>query len=161
MKIIVVGASGTLGSAITEDLKRDHEVVEVALNNRDISVDISDIESIRAMYEEVGAFDALVSAAGLVHFGPLEDITQEQWQLGVNNKLLGQINLVMEGLKFINTCGSFTLTAGIISKDPIRYGAAATSVCAAIEGFEASAALELPRGDSRERRKSDYPCRIY
>lgn len=146
MKIIVVGANGTLGSAITEDLKKDHEVVGVGFSKGDVQVDITDIGSIKAMYEEIGTFDALVSAAGAVHFGPLEDITQEQWMLGLNNKLMGQINLVMEGARHINDGGAFTLTAGVISKDPIRYGAAATTVCSALEGFAASGALELPRG---------------
>lgn len=146
MKVIVVGATGTLGSAITSDLKNDHEVVEVGFSEGDVQVDITDFGSIKAMYQKVGAFDALVSATGAVHFGPLPDITQEQWRLGLNNKLMGQINLVMEGAKHINDGGSFTLTAGIISRDPIRYGAAATTVCSALEGFAASAALELPRG---------------
>lgn len=146
MKIIVVGATGTLGSAITADLKLDHEVVEVGFSDGNVQVDITDIEAIKAMYKEIGAFDALVSATGAVHFGPMEDITQEQWQLGLNNKLMGQVNLVLEGVKHVNDGGSFTLTAGIISRDPIRFGAAATTVCSAIEGFVASAALELPRG---------------
>ncbi len=146
MKVIVVGATGTLGSAITADLKKDHEVVEVGFSDGDVKVDIADIESIKAMYQEIGEFDALVSATGAVHFGPLEDISQEQWQLGLNNKLMGQVNLVMEGAKHINDGGSFTLTAGIISRDPIRYGTAAAIVCNALEGFAASAALELPRG---------------
>lgn len=146
MKIIVVGATGTLGSAVTKDLEKDHEVIKVGFNSGDIHVDISDISSIRAMYEKIGSFDALVSPTGLVHFGPLEEITQEQWQLGLNNKLMGQINLVMEGLKHISPAGSFTLTSGIVSQDPIRYGVAASSVCAALEGFAAAASLELPRG---------------
>ncbi len=146
MKIIVVGSTGTLGTAVTDDLEKDHEVVKVGFSEGDVQVDIADIASIRAMFEQIGPFDALVSATGAVHFGPLGDITQDEWQLGLNNKLMGQINLVMEGAKHISDGGSFTLTAGIISKDPIRYGAAATTVCSALEGFAASAALELPRG---------------
>ena len=146
MKIIIIGATGTLGSAITEEMKKDHDVVEVGFNDGDIQVDITDINSIKAMFEKVGPFDALLSATGAVHFGPLQDITQDQWQLGLDNKLMGQINLVMEGAKHINDGGSFTLTAGIISQDPIRYGAAASTVCSALEGFAAAAALEMPRG---------------
>lgn len=146
MKIVIVGATGTLGSAITKELEQDHEVIKVGFSSGDLNVDISNIDSIRAMYEKVGRFDALVSPTGLVHFGSLEEITQEQWNLGLSNKLMGQINLVMEGLKYIRDDGSFTLTSGIVSQDPIRYGVAATTVCAALEGFASSAALELPRG---------------
>ena len=146
MKIIIVGATGTLGSAITSDLEKDHDIVKVGSSGGDFQVDIADLASIRAMFEKIGTFDALVSATGAVHFGPLGDIKQDEWQLGLQNKLMGQINLVMEGAKHISDGGSFTLTSGIISKDPIRYSAAATTVCSALEGFAASAALELPRG---------------
>ena len=146
MKIIVVGATGTLGKAIVGELNTDHEVIPVGFSSGDIRVDIADISSIRSMYEKISDFDALVSPTGLVHFGPLTEITQDEWQLGLNNKLMGQINLVTEGLKHINTGGSFTLTSGIISQDPIRNSVAATTVCAALEGFAASAAAELPRG---------------
>ena len=146
MKIIIVGATGTLGSAVTSDLEKDHDIVKVGSSGGDFQVDIADVASIRAMFEKIGSFDALVSATGAVHFGPLGDINQDEWQLGLQNKLMGQINLVMEGAKHISDGGSFTLTSGIISKDPIRFGAAATTVCSALEGFAASAALEMPRG---------------
>ena len=98
------------------------------------------------MYDGVGAFDALVSTTGSVHFGPLEDFTQDQWKLGLNSKLMGQVNLVTEGLKHIADNGSFTLTSGILSHDPIRFGVAATMVNRAIEGFVVGASIEMPRG---------------
>ena len=146
MKIIIVGANGVLGKAVTQSLKERHEVVEIGLTSGDFQADITDLSSVRNMYEKVGPFDALVSTTGAVHFGPLEEIGQDQWMLGINDKLMGQINLVTEGLKHIADNGSFTLTSGIISQDPIRYGTAATMVCRALEGFAASAALEMPRG---------------
>ncbi len=146
MEIIIVGATGILGKAVTDSLKINHEIIEVGLKNGAVNADITSLESIHSMYEKIGPFDALVSTTGAVHFGPLEEITQEQWQLGLNNKLMGQINLVTEGLKHINDNGSFTLTTGIISNDPIRFGTAATLVNRAIEGFVTSAALEMPRG---------------
>ena len=146
MKIIVVGGTGTLGSAITSELGQDHDIVKVGFSGGDVQVDIENLDSIRAMFQQVGPFDAVVSATGAVHFGPLSKISQDEWKLGLQNKLLGQINLVTEGAKHIRDGGSFTLTSGIISKDPIRFGAAATTVCSALEGFAASAALELPRG---------------
>ena len=146
MKIIVVGATGVLGKAVTNELKAQHEVITVGFRDGDYTVDITDLDSIRSLYKKIGDFDALVSTTGAVHFGPLEAITQDEWSLGINNKLMGQINLVTEGLGFIADNGSFTLTSGLISRDPIPYGTAATMVCSAIEGFVASAALELPRG---------------
>ena len=42
--------------------------------------------------------------------------------------------------------GSFTLTSGILSRDQIRQGANAAAVDAALDGFVAAAAIEMPRG---------------
>jgi len=146
MKVIVVGATGVLGKAVVAELGPRHEIIEVSHSKGEIKVDVTDLNAIRSMFDQIGSFDALVSTTGSVHFGPLVEFTQEQWQLGLNSKLMGQINLVMEGLKHIRDNGSFTLTTGIISREPIRYGAAASMVNRAIEGFVSGAAIEMPRG---------------
>lgn len=46
----------------------------------------------------------------------------------------------------LNDGASITLTSGIVSHEPIRYGANATAVNAAVDGFVRAAAIELPRG---------------
>jgi NAD(P)-dependent dehydrogenase (short-subunit alcohol dehydrogenase family) len=98
-----------------------------------------------AMYQKVGAFDAIISTAGKVHFGELTEMTEEHYAIGLQDKLMGQINLVLLGLPYINDAGSFTLTSGILNHDPIRYGSSAAMVNGAVEGFVKSAALELPK----------------
>ncbi len=146
MKILIVGANGTIGSAIVNELKPRHDIVTAGRKSGDFRVDTSDLGSIRAMFEKVGPVDAVVSAAGNVHFGPLLQMTPEQLQLGLTDKLMGQVHLALEASKHLNPGGSVTLTAGTLSKDPIRYGASASLVNSAIEGFVRAAALEFPAG---------------
>ena len=146
MKIIVVGATGTIGSAVTEELEKRHDIVKVGQSHGDINVDITDSASIQQMYEEVLTFDAVVSATGSAYFGPFDEIDEEQFNLGIRSKLLGQINLVLLGLEYIDDGGSFTLTSGILSEDPVPGGAMLSMVNAAIDGFVTGAAIELPRG---------------
>lgn len=98
------------------------------------------------MFEHVGKVDAVVSTAGNVHFGPLIDMTPEQLQVGLSDKLMGQVHLALETAKHLNPGGSVTLVAGSLSKDPIRYGASASLVNSALEGFVRAAALEFPPG---------------
>jgi len=69
MKIVLVGASGTLGSAIAQELSKDHELIRASRSGQDEQVDILDEASIQALFERVGPFDALISATGWVHFG--------------------------------------------------------------------------------------------
>ena len=146
MKIILIGAAGTLGSAVDKALKTRHEIVKVGRKSGDLQVDITDPASIEQFFSKVGDFDAVVSTTGDVHFGPLAEITQDKFQIGLRSKLMGQVNLVAFGLKHIRDGGSFTLTTGQINEDPISVGASGAMVNGGLEAFARSAAIELPRG---------------
>ncbi len=146
MKILVIGGDGTIGNAVVEELKQRHEIVVAGRTHGEHNVDIADLQSIRDLFVKVGKVDAVVSAAGSVHFGPLLEMTPEQLQIGISNKLMGQVHLALEAAKYLNAAGSVTLVAGTLSKDPIRYGASASLVNGALESFARSAALEFPAG---------------
>ena len=146
MKIILVGASGTIGQAIDRELRERHDIVRVGRNSGELQVNIADPASIRRLFEQTGPFDALISAAGNAHFGALEELSAKEFAVGLDDKLMGQINLVLIGREFANDGASFTLTSGVLSEDPIRYGAAVSTVNAALDGFVRAAAIELPRG---------------
>ena len=146
MKIILVGASGTIGQAIARELGERHQIIRVGRSSGEYQVDIRDTASIRRLFEQVGPFDALISAAGNAHFGALEELGEKEFAVGLNDKLMGQVNLVLIGREFANDGASFTLTSGVLSDDPIRYGAAVSTVNAAVDAFARAAAIELPRG---------------
>ena len=146
MKIVLIGASGTLGQAINAALSERHQIIRVGRQSGDLQVDITDSGSIRRLFEQVGSFDALVSATGNLHFGALAEMTEAVYLIGLRDKLMGQVNLVLIGREFITDGGSFTLTSGILSDEPIRFGSSASMVNAAIDGFVRGAAIELPRG---------------
>lgn len=146
MKIIIVGATGTIGKHITTALQKDHEVITAGSKSGQIQVDITSPGSIEKFFEQTGKFDALVSATGNGHFGPLKTMTDADFRIGINSKLMGQINLVLIGQHYINPKGSFTLTSGILSDDPIVLGANLSAVNGAINGFITSAAVELENG---------------
>lgn len=146
MKIIVVGASGTIGRAVVEELTPRHEVVKVGHRGGDATVDITSADSIQKMFHAIGKVDAVVSTTGRAHFGPLETLTEKEFAVGIGSKLMGQINLVLIGRDFMNDGGSFTVTSGVLSQDPIYCGAAVTTVNAGLEGFVLGASIEMPRG---------------
>jgi NAD(P)-dependent dehydrogenase (short-subunit alcohol dehydrogenase family) len=146
MKVIVVGGTGTIGKAVVNELKHRHEVVIAGHSHGDLKVDIEDTASIRQMYQAVGEFDAVISATGQVHFGDLAEMTDKEYRVGINSKLMGQVNLVLIGCEYISDSGSFTLTSGVLSHDPIRFGSSASMVNGALDSFVKSAAIEMPRG---------------
>lgn len=146
MKIIVIGATGTVGKPIVAALQERHEVVKVGSKSGDHQVDVKDSGSIRKLFEKTGRFDALVSCVGKVHFGDFAKLTENEVAIGLKDKLMGQVNLVLIGRDYANDNGSFTLTSGVLSHDPIRFGACASLVNGALDCFVRAAAIELPRG---------------
>ncbi len=145
MKVIVVGGTGTIGSAIVDQISARHELI-IAHRHSDFSVDCSSVDSIKKMYQSVGPFDALINAAGSTPFKAIGEIAETDYRSAIDHKLMAQINLVLLGLSLMNDHGSFTLTSGVLNHDPIVTGSAAAMVNGGIEGFVASAAIEMPRG---------------
>jgi NAD(P)-dependent dehydrogenase (short-subunit alcohol dehydrogenase family) len=146
MKILLIGAGGTIGTAIDKELSGRHEVIRIGRSSGDFHVDISDSASIRQLFEQTGKFDALVCAAGNVTFAALDGMTEDSFALGLKDKLMGQVNLLLIGREFANDGASFTFTTGVLSHDPIASGASAALVNGAIDSFVRAAAIELPRG---------------
>ena len=146
MKILIIGATGTIGRAVVAALSPRHEVVPVSGHHCAITVDLADSVSIRAMYQAVGKVDAVVSAAGLARFKPLDQLSDDDLQFSLSNKLMGQVNLVRYGLEHVRDRGSFTLTSGVLARLPMPGSAAISLVNSGVEGFARAAALEAPRG---------------
>lgn len=145
MRIILIGGTGTIGSAVYQLLSDTHEVVRATRSGEDLQVDMASPDTIRAMFEAAGRCDALICAAGQARFAPLAELEDEDFSFTLANKLMGQVNLVRIGSEFMKDGGSFTLTSGILAQKPMSGSAAVSLVNAALEGFVRAAALELPR----------------
>ncbi|NNN05032.1 MAG: short chain dehydrogenase [Elusimicrobia bacterium] len=144
MKIFLVGASGTIGQAVVKELGARHDLVTGGSKTGDVQIDITDAASIKTALKKLGKVDAIVSAAGRVKFAPLDQLDAAGFNIGLQDKLMGQVNLVLIGRDFVNDGGSFTLTSGILDTNPIRNGASASMVNGAVNSFCIAAAVELP-----------------
>ena len=144
MKILLVGAAGTIGRAIDAELASRHEIIRVGRTGGDHQADITDPESLRALFGRIGTVDAIVCAAGEAHFALLKQQTAETLRRGLDSKLMGQVTLTLLGLQHLTERGSVTLTGGILSDRPFRSDAGGTMANAAVEGFVRAAAIELP-----------------
>ena len=146
MKIIIVGASGTMGKHLKNAFAKECEVITAATKGCDVQVDITSTESIEKMFQQVGPFDALVSTAGPTFVGPWKKLTDQEFRKGVEGKMMGQINLVLIGQHYINPKGSFTLISGALTHEPQLNFANASAANGAVEGFVRAAAIELENG---------------
>ncbi|HSS64343.1 MAG TPA: short chain dehydrogenase [Gammaproteobacteria bacterium] len=143
MKIIVIGASGTIGRAVVDILAPDHQILAVGHSSGNMRVDLASRDSIENMFTAAGEFDALISAAGAASFGSLDELKDDDYEFAFRNKLMGQVNLVRLGRNRVSDRGCFTLTTGVLSQRPMPGSAVISMVNSALEGFVRAAALEL------------------
>ena len=94
MKILIVGATGTIGGPVAQALEARHEVIRAGHSRSPLTVDLADPASIKRLYARVGPVNAVVSAAGQAAFRPLLALSDADFALGLTNKLMGQVNLV-------------------------------------------------------------------
>jgi len=146
MKIVIVGASGTMGTYLSNAFEKEHEIIRADRNNSGIQVDITSPVAIEKMYKKTGAFDALICTAGPTYVGPWKNLNDETFRIGVEGKMMGQINLVLIGQHYIKPKGSFTLISGALTHEPQKNFANASAANAAVEGFVRGAAIELGNG---------------
>ncbi|MBF5041899.1 short chain dehydrogenase [Aggregicoccus sp. 17bor-14] len=146
MRILVIGATGTIGAAVVRALQGRHEVLEAARSKAKYSADITKKDTLEKLFAEVGPVDGIISATGSAAFKPLDQLKDEDFQMSLGNKLMGQVNVVRLGLARVRDGGFITLTSGVLAQEPMQGASAISLVNAALEGFVRGAALEAPRG---------------
>lgn len=146
MKVVVIGGNGTIGKKVTDRLSEKHEVLVAGRNSGDVTVDIADSESIEKMFAQTGKVDAIVNVAGEAKWDKFNNLSEDDFYIGIKSKLMGQVNMVRIGRNYLNPGGSITLTTGILADDPVIKTASAAMVNGAIHSFVKAAALEMQNG---------------
>ena len=146
MKILIIGGNGTIGKKVSAHFAKKHEIIIGGRTSGDIIVDMADCKSIEAMFESVGQVDAIVCIAGEAKWAAFDSMTEEDFYIGLKSKLMGQVNLVRIGQKYLKAGGSFTLTTGILADHPVDLTTSPAMVNGAIHSFVKAATLELTNG---------------
>ncbi len=146
MKIIVIGATGTIGSEVAKALtQKQHEVVR-ASRKSEVKVNLDDPTSIRSLFDTIQDVDAVVSCAGNAAFKPFAELSDSDYELGLRSKLMGQVTVARVAKDRLRAGGSIILTTGVLAMHPMPGSASISLVNAGLEGFVRAAALEMPRG---------------
>ena len=144
MKIIVFGSTGLIGKELVNQLSENHDVIEVSRSSTEITADYTDEKSLIKMFEKIGSFDSLINVAGRdTQFVHSNELTPGHFMYGAQRKLMGQINLVLIGQKYINKGGSFTLSSGYLNYYPNSYSMATSPFNAFIDNFVESMSTNM------------------
>ncbi|WP_417592168.1 short chain dehydrogenase [Owenweeksia hongkongensis] len=146
MRILIIGGKGTIGSVVTSHFEKTNDVLIAGRTSGDVTVDIADSKSIKAMFEKMGKLDAIICIAGEAKWGDFDDLTEEDYYVGLKSKLMGQVNLVRIGQNYLTANGSITLSTGILADDPVVKTTSAAMVNGAIHSFVKAVNLEIRNG---------------
>lgn len=146
MKILIIGGNGTIGSKVTTHFSQKNDLIIAARKSGDVNVDISDSRSIQSMFDKTGQIDAIICIAGEAKWADFNDLTEEDYYIGLRSKLMGQVNLVRIGKNYLNQSGSITLSTGILADDPVVKTTSAAMVNGGIHSFVQAVALEIENG---------------
>ena len=169
MKLLIIGGAGTIGKKVVEHFQHKYQTITAGRKSGDVVVDITKVDSITTMFQTIGFVDAIICLAGEAKWANFNDLTEDDFYIGLKNKLMGQVNLVKIGKNYLNKNGSFTLSSGILADDPVMQTTSAAMVNGAIHSFVQAVALELENGqrinavscgvveDSYEKYKDYFP----
>ena len=146
MKILIIGWNGTIGKTVVAHFKENNQIIIAGRSNSDVTVDISDSKSIKAMFEQIGKLDAIICIAGEAKWDDFNNLTEDDYYIGLKSKLMGQVNLVRIGQQYLNPKGSITLSTGILADDPVVKTTSAAMVNGGIHSFVQAVALEIENG---------------
>jgi NAD(P)-dependent dehydrogenase (short-subunit alcohol dehydrogenase family) len=146
MKILIIGAEGTVGLPITQYFEQEHQVIRAGRSSGDVQLDIADTASIQKALDTAGQVDAIICIAGEAKWAAFDELSEEDYYIGIRSKLMGQVNLVRLGKEKLNPGGSITLSTGILADDPVLFTSSAAMVNGGIHSFVQAASLEMPNG---------------
>jgi len=143
MKILIIGGHGTIGKPVSSHFAKDHKVIVAGRSTGDVKIDIADSASIKRAFDTIGKLDAIVCIAGEAKWAPFNELSEEDYYIGLKSKLMGQVNLVRIGKNYLNPKGSITLSTGILADDPVEKTTSAAMVNGGIHSFVQAVALEI------------------
>lgn len=146
MKILIIGGNGTIGKTVVSHLRENNEIITAGRTNGDVTVDIAESSSIKSMFEIIGNVDAIICIAGEAKWADFNELTENDYYIGLKSKLMGQVNLVRVGKNYLNSNGSVTLSTGILADDPVVKTTSAAMVNGGVHSFVKAVALETENG---------------
>ncbi|VXB96808.1 short chain dehydrogenase [Maribacter litoralis] len=146
MKILIIGGNGTIGKTVVSHFEEKNEILIAGRTNGDVNVDIADSSSIKSMFDDIGKVDAIICIAGEAKWADFNELTEEDYYIGLKSKLMGQVNLVRIGQNYLSSNGSITLSTGILADDPVVKTTSAAMVNGGIHSFVQAVALEIENG---------------
>ena len=156
--IVVIGASGGIGSELCRRLRRDRKFIVLAgrnepalqklaeeLDSPHLVVDATDIQAmddaLQATVEDFGAVDGVVNCVGSVLLKPAHLTSPSDWEKTISTNLTSAFAVVRAGAKVMLGCGgSIVLISSAAATVGLKNHEVVAAAKAGVEGLARSAA---------------------
>ncbi len=157
-KIVIIGGSSGIGLAIAKMAAAEGATVVIASRSEEklrkaaaqvqgivetVTVNITDEDSIKALFEKVGDFRHLTTPGSEAPMGAFLELDTKSARAGFDSKFWGQYHAARHGARRMRPGGSITFFAGLWSQRPVPGSSVVTAINSAIEGLGRALALEL------------------
>jgi cyclic-di-GMP-binding biofilm dispersal mediator protein len=161
-RVLVIGASGGLGGRIARELSaggaqlflsgRGHEHLHEIARDLDAPWIRGDLRQpdfaaglVDTAARRLGGLDAVVHAAGVVAFGPVDALEDGTLEELVDVNLLAPIRIVRAAATQVSEGGVIAMISAIVATMPTAGMAAYSAVKAGLSAFDVAAGRELRR----------------
>jgi NAD(P)-dependent dehydrogenase (short-subunit alcohol dehydrogenase family) len=158
-RVVVLGGTSGIGLAVarkaagegasiviasSSEAKVDRALQQLSGSIAGLTIDLTQEDSIRSFFAELGAFDHLVYTAGEPLLSePLETFSLERAQNFFGVRFWGAFLAVKHGAPLIREGGSIVLSSGMASRRSRKGWSIISSVCGATEAMTRALAVEL------------------
>lgn len=156
-RVLVVGGSAGIGHAVAAAALAAGARVRIAARDparlaavraqlgdvATTAVDVTDEQSVSALFAAAGELDHVVTTAAVVNRTPFMQITAEEAHAAFESKFWGQFYVARHAAAHLAANGSITLTSGISSRRGAPSLVVTGAINAAIESLCRSLALTL------------------
>lgn len=153
--VVVVGASGVLGSHFVAQLKaaganvsavvRDEAKIDSSLISAYAVADVKDFTALSAAFSKLAPFDGVINATGVVAFGLISELDNETLKDLFAINATAPIVMLRESAPHINEGGFFVNLSGVVAQQPMAGMAAYSASKASAWAAMIAATRELRR----------------
>lgn len=153
--IVVVGASGVLGTTFTSQLiaagakvsavVRDASKLEVSRFSKVVVADVCDSAALKNAFTSLAPFDGVINATGVVSFGNTVELDDVSLQKLFAINAIAPIVMLRESASHIGEGGFFVNLSGVVAQQPVAGMAAYSASKAASWAAMMGAGRELRR----------------
>lgn len=154
-KIVIVGATGVLGSLLASQLSdtgaqvaaivRDASSLNTTTVSEHAIADITDTAALAAALTVLAPFDGLINASGVVAFGNIAELDDATLTRLFAINAIAPIVMLRESSKHITEGGFFVNLTAVVAQQPMAGMAAYSASKAAAWGAMVAATRELRR----------------